>query len=71
VDSYFAMRKFSVERDDAGDMRLFLNGAPYFQNGVLESGRLERRTAHRAERRGARLRLELAKSMASTCCAST
>ena len=38
VDSYFAMRKFSVERDSAGDMRLTLNGRPYYQNGVLDQG---------------------------------
>ncbi len=33
VDSYFAMRKFSVEEG-----RLCLNGQPYFMNGVLDQG---------------------------------
>ena len=38
VESYFAMRKFSVEKDSAGVPRLFLNNAPYFQSGVLDQG---------------------------------
>ena len=38
VESYFAMRKFSVEPDENGTQRLFLNGAPYFHNGVLDQG---------------------------------
>lgn len=38
VRSYFAMRKFSVETDAEGVQRLFLNGRPYFQNGVLDQG---------------------------------
>ncbi len=38
VTSYFAMRKFSVETDSAGVRRLFLNGRPYFHNGVLDQG---------------------------------
>ena len=38
VESYFAMRKFSVARDEMGNPRLFLNNAPYFQNGVLDQG---------------------------------
>ncbi len=38
VKSYFAMRKFSVERDDKNVPRLFLNGAPYFHNGLLDQG---------------------------------
>ena len=38
VTSYFAMRKFSVERDAAGVPRLFLNNEPYFHNGVLDQG---------------------------------
>ena len=38
VQSYFAMRKFSVEQDDKGVMRLFLNGKPYFHNGLLDQG---------------------------------
>lgn len=38
VQSYFGMRKFSVEKDGEGIPRLFLNGAPYFHNGVLDQG---------------------------------
>ena len=38
VKSYFAMRKFSVEADDAGVRRLCLNGRPYFHNGLLDQG---------------------------------
>ena len=38
VQSYFAMRKFSVEKDEQGIMRLFLNGRPYFHNGLLDQG---------------------------------
>lgn len=38
VDSYFAMRKFSVEADASGVKRLFLNGRPYFHNGLLDQG---------------------------------
>ena len=38
VQSYFAMRKFSVEKDSRGVFRLFLNNRPYFQNGVLDQG---------------------------------
>ena len=38
VRSYFAMRKFSVEQDEEGVPRLFLNNAPYFHNGLLDQG---------------------------------
>ena len=38
VESYFAMRKFSVEKDEAGIPRLFLNGRPYFHKGLLDQG---------------------------------
>ena len=38
VESYFAMRKFSVEKDEKGVKRLFLNGKPYFHNGLLDQG---------------------------------
>ncbi len=38
VSSYFAMRKISMERDSKGILRLFLNGKPYFHNGVLDQG---------------------------------
>ena len=38
VERYFAMRKFSVEKDDKGVTRLFLPGPPYFHNGLLDQG---------------------------------
>jgi len=38
VYSYFAMRKFSIEKDKKGIKRLFLNNKPYFHNGVLDQG---------------------------------
>ena len=38
VQSYFAMRKISVNKDREGIPRLFLNNRPYFQNGVLDQG---------------------------------
>ena len=38
VQSYFAMRKFSVSKDKNGTPRLFLNGKPYFHNGLLDQG---------------------------------
>ena len=38
VQSYFAMRKFSVEKDEQGVPRLFLNNRPYFHNGLLDQG---------------------------------
>lgn len=38
VKSYFGMRKFSIEQDEAGVRRLFLNGQPYFHTGVLDQG---------------------------------
>ena len=38
VQSYFAMRKFSVEKDEKGVPRLFLNNRPYFHNGLLDQG---------------------------------
>jgi hypothetical protein len=38
VYSYFAMRKFSTEKDKKGIKRLFLNNKPYFHNGVLDQG---------------------------------
>ena len=38
VESYFAMRKFSVDTDGDGRPRLFLNNAPYFHNGLLDQG---------------------------------
>ena len=38
VYSYFAMRKCSVETGANGVRRLFLNGKPYFHNGLLDQG---------------------------------
>ena len=38
VDSYFGMRKFSVERDSEGILRFFMNNEPVFFNGVLDQG---------------------------------
>lgn len=38
VQSYFAMRKFSRERDVHGIPRFMLNGRPYFLSGVLDQG---------------------------------
>lgn len=38
VESYFAMRKFSIVKDDKDIPRLALNNAPYFQRGLLDQG---------------------------------
>jgi hypothetical protein len=38
VESYFAMRKVEVKKDDKGAARVFLNGKPYFQVGPLDQG---------------------------------
>ena len=38
VESYFAMRKFSVGKDEKGVSRLFLNGKVCFHNGLLDQG---------------------------------
>ena len=38
VTSYVGMRSFSVGPDEHGVPRLLLNGAPYFQAGVLDQG---------------------------------
>ncbi len=38
VNSYFGMRKFSVDTDEDGNKRLFLNNRPYFHNGLLDQG---------------------------------
>lgn len=38
VNSYFAMRKFSLVKDDKGITRLGLNNKPYFLKGVLDQG---------------------------------
>ncbi len=38
VSSYFGMRSISLGKDEAGITRLFLNGKPYFQVGLLDQG---------------------------------
>lgn len=38
VASYFAMRKFSMIKDEQGHLRLALNNKPYFMKGVLDQG---------------------------------
>ena len=38
VESYFGMRKFSVDTDSDGKKRLFLNNRPCFHNGLLDQG---------------------------------
>jgi hypothetical protein len=38
VQSYFAMRKVEVKKDDNSITRMFLNGKPYFQVGPLDQG---------------------------------
>ncbi len=38
AESYLAMRKCAVERDEKGVPRLFLNNRPYFQTGLLDQG---------------------------------
>ena len=38
VKSYFAMRKFSLVKDEQGITRLGLNNKPYFMKGVLDQG---------------------------------
>jgi len=38
VESYFAMRKIEVKNGEDGLPRIYLNDAPYFQNGLLDQG---------------------------------
>jgi len=38
IESYFAMRKTEVRKDEHGVMRLFLNNKPRFHNGLLDQG---------------------------------
>ncbi len=38
IETYFAMRHFSIETDEAGLLRLCLNHQPYYQHGVLDQG---------------------------------
>jgi beta-galactosidase/beta-glucuronidase len=38
ADSYFGMREIRLAKDEAGHLRLFLNGKPLFQFGPLDQG---------------------------------
>ena len=38
VQSYFAMRRIEVKKDERGISRIYLNNEPYFQNGLLDQG---------------------------------
>ena len=38
VKGYFAMRCFTLEKDEKGHMRACLNHKPYFQHGILDQG---------------------------------
>ena len=38
IETYFAMRCFTIETDEAGIPRLCLNHKPYYQHGVLDQG---------------------------------
>lgn len=38
VESYFGMRKFSVEKDKNGILRFFMNNEPFIFNGLLDQG---------------------------------
>lgn len=38
VESYFALREWSVQKDAQGILRFFLNGRPYFLHGLLDQG---------------------------------
>lgn len=38
LSSYFGMRKITLEKDESGINRLFLNGKPLFQYGPLDQG---------------------------------
>lgn len=38
AESYFAMRAFTVEKDEQGTTRFMLNHKPFFLNGVLDQG---------------------------------
>ena len=38
VESYFALRSTEIRVDKQGVKRLFLNGKPYFHNGLLDQG---------------------------------
>lgn len=38
IQSYFGMRHFEMREDAKGRNQFYLNGRPYFQNGVLDQG---------------------------------
>ncbi len=38
VEGYFAMRSVELKEDGNGQIRIHLNGKPYFQNGLLDQG---------------------------------
>jgi len=38
VESYFAMRKIEIKKDEDNIPRIYLNNEPYFQNGLLDQG---------------------------------
>ena len=38
VTSYFGMRKMEIRKDRKGILRFWLNGRPYYHNGVLDQG---------------------------------
>ena len=38
ISSYFAMRKFSIMKDEKGNKRFALNNKPIFMNGILDQG---------------------------------
>ena len=38
IESYFGMRKYSLENDEKGHVRICLNNEPYFQYGLLDQG---------------------------------
>ncbi len=38
ISSYFGVRSFGMGKDENGTPRLFLNGKPYFYNGILDQG---------------------------------
>ena len=38
ITSYFGVRSFGMGKDKQGKPRLFLNGKPYFMNGLLDQG---------------------------------
>lgn len=38
IKSYFGMRSVSVDKDEKGSTKIFLNGKPYFMHGPLDQG---------------------------------